>query len=571
MGPITFLLHRMPLTRAILRRGRPGTPDVLAVVYAAAGLSTISLAFGPHAGPAIREADSARRSSHSVVSSPTGADRRLHLTTRPRGLPTRELHRSARVASTREGLRPRTRMQRSWPTRDSRARTPSEIPQSQPSLPPAEPLLISDVSAAVSDSTVRLSWLTNFAATAQEGYGNGDAPVLWGESGSAGVIHDAVIGGLAPSTEYVLWLQSVDDWGRIATTELPVTTASSESQRVSSATVSGGSILLDAKPFFPLALWDVCPSQVSRLIDNGINLFMGDGCGDENALLARLRGQTFAVTDVTNGMTPVPGLIGWYYPDELDGRLGAPPSDADLKELAVDPPGGLLTFLTLTNHFYSGAEPLPLGRELYPHLAALANVLGFDLYPLQNWCRDDRFDAVYRAQRELEALAQGKPTYQWIEARQMDCAEGHLDPTAATVRAETWLAIAGGADGIGYFPNNWSDGVGAEIRELNSAITELAPALLGEPHQADSNQDLVKVGARVLNGAIYVIAVNSGRTPVQASIHVPGLGGRPLDVLDEKRQLATSNDEILTDTFDPLAVHIYVAAPPGWNTASTAQ
>ena len=392
---------------------------------------------------------------------------------------------------------------------------------------------------------------------------------MWGESGPAGVIHDAVIGGLAPSTEYVFWLQSVDDWGRVATAELNVTTPSSESPRVSTATVSGGSILLDAKPFFPLALWDVCPSQVSRLIDNGINPFMGDGCGDENALLARLRGQTFAVTNGTNGMTLLPSLIGWYYPDELDGRLGAPPSDADLKELAVDPPAGLLTFLTLTNHFYSGAEPLPLGRELYPHLAALANVLGFDLYPLQNWCRDDRFDAVYNAQRELEALGAGKPTYQWIEARQMDCAAGNLDPTAATVRAETWLAIAGGADGIGYFPNNWSDTVGAEIRELNSAIAELAPALLSEPHQADSNQDLVKVGARVLNGAIYVIAVNSSRTPVQASIHVPGLGGRPLAVLDEERQLATSNDEIRTDIFDLLAVHIYVAAPPGWITTST--
>ncbi len=461
------------------------------------------------------------------------------------------------------------RIQRSRPAQDTTARAPSEIPPSQPSLPPAEPLLISDVSMAFSDSTVRLSWLTNFAATAQEGYGTGGAPVLWGESGPAGVIHDAVIGGLAPSTEYVFWLQSVDDWGRVATAELNVTTPSSESPRVSTATVSGGSILLDAKPFFPLALWDVCPSQVSRLIDNGINPFMGDGCGDENALLARLRGQTFAVTNGTNGMTLLPSLIGWYYPDELDGRLGAPPSDADLKELAVDPPAGLLTFLTLTNHFYSGAEPLPLGRELYPHLAALANVLGFDLYPLQNWCRDDRFDAVYNAQRELEALGAGKPTYQWIEARQMDCAAGNLDPTAATVRAETWLAIAGGADGIGYFPNNWSDTVGAEIRELNSAIAELAPALLSEPHQADSNQDLVKVGARVLNGAIYVIAVNSSRTPVQASIHVPGLGGRPLAVLDEERQLATSNDEIRTDIFDLLAVHIYVAAPPGWITTST--
>jgi hypothetical protein len=223
----------------------------------------------------------------------------------------------------------------------------------------------------------------------------------------------------------------------------------------------------------------------------------------------------------------------------------------------------------LTNHFYSGADPLPLGRDLYPQLAALANVLGFDLYPLQNWCRTDRFDAVYNAQLELQALAGGKPTYQWIEARQMDCDAGSLDPTPASVRAETWLAIAGGADGIGYFPNNWRDDVGAEIRDLNSTITELAPALLSSKQDAQSSQDVVKVGARALNGAVYVIAVNSSRSPVEASIHVSGLGGRMVDVLGEQRQLKTSDDDLITDGFDPLAVHIYVAAPPGWDMEST--
>jgi hypothetical protein len=308
---------------------------------------------------------------------------------------------------------------------------------------------------------------------------------------------------------------------------------------------------------------------VSRRIDDGINLFMGDGCGNERALLARLRGETFAVTDAANGLGARPGLIGWYYPDELDGRLQDEPSTAELSQMAVDPPPGLLTFLTLTNHFYSGAEPLSFGRDLYPHLAGLANVLGFDLYPLQNWCRIDRFDAVYRAQRELETLAGGRPTYQWIEARQMDCPSGALDPSPATVRAETWLAIAAGAEGIGYFPNNWHNDIGDEIRDLNARITELAPALLGEIQTVESSVDAVKVGARMLNGALYIIAVNSSSEPVEALIHVPALAGRAVGVLDEARQLAASDNAVFSDSFGPLAVHVYVAAPAGWDTTPT--
>ena len=59
------------------------------------------------------------------------------------------------------------------------------------------------------------------------------------------------------------------------------------------------------------------------------------------------------------------------------------------------------------------------------------------------------------AQRELRTTSGGKPTFQWIEAAPMEhqCKEEkQLDPTPATVRAETWLAIAGGAGGDRLLP-----------------------------------------------------------------------------------------------------------------------
>ena len=36
-------------------------------------------------------------------------------------------------------------------------------------------------------------------------------------------------------------------------------------------------------------------------------------------------------------------------------------------------------------------------------------------------------------------------------------------PTPAVVHAETWLAIAGGARGIGYFPDWWLPGLGVAV------------------------------------------------------------------------------------------------------------
>jgi hypothetical protein len=56
---------------------------------------------------------------------------------------------------------------------------------------------------------------------------------------------------------------------------------------------------------------------------------------------------------------------------------------------------------------------------------------------------------VYWMQREIVALTGGKPTFQWIEAGPMEHCREYLDPTPEIVRAETWLAIAGGARGIG--------------------------------------------------------------------------------------------------------------------------
>jgi hypothetical protein len=322
-----------------------------------------------------------------------------------------------------------------------------------------------------------------------------------------------------------------------------------------------GAVLVDGQPSFPKLVWNQCPDAVSGNLGVGIDFFMGNGCGSSAQLATWLSGSAFAVGDAKEPASARAGTVGTFLPDEWDTHLPNDFSAADAARLIPRSPGSGPRFLTLTNHFYSRAAPLPQGRGMYPGLAATADVLGFDLYPLQNWCRFDSFGDVFDSQLDLVALGRGKPTFQWIEARRMDCSGAELDPTPETLRAEAWLSIAGGAHAIGYFPNNWSAAVGAEIAAVNHEISTLAPALV-EPAIAASASlgSTVKVGARDHNGAVYVIVVNASRTPASATITVPALVDRALVTLDGGHK-ATAKDGGFDVSLAPLEARIYIAAP----------
>jgi hypothetical protein len=116
---------------------------------------------------------------------------------------------------------------------------------------------------------------------------------------------------------------------------------------------------------------------------------------------------------------------------------------------------------------------------MYPGLAASADVLGFDLYPLQNWCRFDSFGDVFDSQLDLVALctrasrrSSGSRRGRWIAPAP------ELDPTPETLRAEAWLSIAGGCPRDRLLPRTTgATTVGAAIAQVNHEISTLTPAL----------------------------------------------------------------------------------------------
>jgi hypothetical protein len=428
-----------------------------------------------------------------------------------------------------------------------------------PAAPSGPPPTISDVrTLALTPFSATFAWQTSEAATSRVVYGL-DVPVVWSAPTASGTAHQLTVSGLVPASSYKLDVTATTADGRSGVSQFVLTTPALFGPV--HASTGNGDVLLDGQPSFPKLVWNQCPDAVAGNLAVGIDFFMGNGCGSSAQLATWLSGTAYAIGDAKESAPARAGAIGTFLPDEWDTFLPNTLTAADVASRIPPSPGSGPRFLTLTNHFYSHAAPLPQGRGMYPALAASADVLGFDLYPLQNWCRFDSFGDVFDSQLDLVALARGKPTFQWIEARQMDCAGADLVPTPETLRAEAWLSIAGGAHAIGYFPNNWSPAVGAEIAEVNHEISTLASALV-EPAIAASATlgSTVKVGARDHNGAVYVIVVNASRTPASATITVPALVDRTLVTLDGQHK-ASAKDGAFDVALAPLEARIYIAAP----------
>jgi hypothetical protein len=418
------------------------------------------------------------------------------------------------------------------------------------------PITISDVhTVSLSPTSATIAWRTSEPVSSRIAYGQ-STPTLWSDAGQATVEHVADVSGLTSGSSWNVWVTARADDGRTA--NLPYMLTTPPAPTTARASIANSAIQINGQPYFPTIVWNACPYELPKLTSLGVDLFMANACGSATDQAEALGGRGFAVSNAKDA--PESGAVGTYLPDEWDTFLPSSLSFDAARRLV--PPNGAPgpRFLTLTNHFYSKAEPLPQGRGMYPALVDIADVLGFDLYPLQNWCRYDSFGDVFESQRELVTLARGKPTFQWIEVRHMDCKDPKLDPSADTVRAETWLAIAGGAHAIGYFPNNWDPSIDSEIARSKNEIRILSPALLEPALAATASNPQVKVSARVHNGALYVIAVNASRNPASTTFNVPQLGNRGLVSLAGDRATVAASGSF-SDVFAPLEVRVYISAP----------
>lgn len=294
----------------------------------------------------------------------------------------------------------------------------------------------------------------------------------------------------------------------------------------------------------------------------GVNLIVNESCPSirSRSQLDAVGPHSLAVLPIADRAVRGSALAGWAFPDEPENNGWTPQrlrQAAPFKRGGAD---GLLSFITTSGRFYHNSSP----PAVYGQFARLADVAGFDLYPL-NHCTPD-LSSVYDAQRAFIGLAGPMPTFQWIETgpiRPEYC--GGVRMTGAELNAEVWLAIAGGARGIGYFTHTWTPdhhsfdvapALVAQIARTNRLLAELRPALLGRTIPSSVNTSSVKILARRAGATTYVIAVNASRASIRMKFAVPGLRNGNVRVVGERRTVSASQGRV-DDGFDPLGVHIY--------------
>lgn len=243
-------------------------------------------------------------------------------------------------------------------------------------------------------------------------------------------------------------------------------------------------------------------------------------------------------------------------------------------------------FMTFTGYFHPhfGKWPDEVRHRLYPAYIASADVVGFDIYPIYGWNKPEWIHLVYEATAQLTDLAGNRPVYAWIETSKGGQYTGDLekqkDVTPRHIEAEVWMALCGGATGIGYFTHIWKPsykqfGVPDENREalrrINDRLTRLTPAILA-PRYKDAlswtaAEGRIAAFLTATEEAIYVFAVNYDlkEQPAEVEFSLDARGLPPnfasfvaneAAVIDENRSLPIREGKF-SDHFEPLAVHLY--------------
>ncbi len=428
---------------------------------------------------------------------------------------------------------------------------------------------IEDVAAEASAATATVTWKTSVPTRGRVVYGVGGLYLYTARESSPVTAHIVVLPDLAPSTTYAFEIVA-----SAATATGTVTTSAGPPNRRFG--VAGTHVTANGSLFFPVLSYYQCGGSAAAAASLGINLFMQapyTGCVPSNPNDFNSELPPPSVSVLSDDYTDTgAGDAGWYLPDEPDGWGVAP---EQLPQLPPSSQTGKLRVLNVSQHFYSAQAPIDdrFDRNDYKRFVAHADLVGFDIYPVVKFCGRVPLLDVFRAQRELMTMyAPGMPTFQWIETSDMTGECSAMQVTPQIVNAETWLAIAGGACGIGYFTNSWTGklwnrwdlapGVEAQLARTIAQIRSLAPMLCAEYGDVTVPWDTsVAASSRSLNGALYVIAVNSSDQPTRIPFRVDALGGRTLQVLDESRTIKPAKKVYFRDSFAPFQVHIYVAAP----------
>jgi hypothetical protein len=344
--------------------------------------------------------------------------------------------------------------------------------------------------------------------------------------------------------------------------------------------------------YFPIAVWLQDPANAARYREAGINLYVGLWQGPTEAQLAGLRVAGMQVVCDQNevGLQHLddPTIVGWMHGDEPDnaqadgsGGWGPPilPETivASYSRLrAADPSRPILLNLGqgVAWDGWIGRGVRTNHPEDYPEYVRGADIVSFDIYPVASDRAEVSGNLWYVAhgvERLRAWAAPEQPVWNCIECSRIYNAN---KATPAQVKAEVWMALIHGSNGLIYFVHEWYPKFNehallddpemlAAVTAVNRQIHELAPVLNSTTVQdgvsVTSSDPEIPVAAMVkqVKGSTYLFAVAMRGSAVNATFAVSGLPAQAqAEVLGEGRTVAVTQGR-WTDAFEPWGVHLY--------------
>jgi len=344
--------------------------------------------------------------------------------------------------------------------------------------------------------------------------------------------------------------------------------------------------------YFPLAVWAQEPRDAAGYKKAGINLYIGLE-GQTDAALTTLKKAGMPVICRQNAAALAhkddPIIVGWMHDDEPDnaqsvpGSKGYGPPVLPSKIIAeyeafrkADPSRPVL--LNLGRCVACDSLPDRDGRshhpEDYPEYLKGSDIGSFDIYPVAH------ADPPYVG--KLDFVGTGvERLVKWTDGRKpiwncMECTRIHGEdkPTPKQVKAEVWIGLVHGSQGIIYFCHQFlpkeddhalldDPQMLAAVGAINREIRELAPALnsptVKDALKVESSNAEVPVATMVKKqgGATYVFAVIMKLGEAQAVFTLEGLpAGAQVEVLGENRKIEPANGKF-KDHFGNWDVHLY--------------
>jgi hypothetical protein len=344
--------------------------------------------------------------------------------------------------------------------------------------------------------------------------------------------------------------------------------------------------------FFPIAVWLQSPSRAVEYAAIGINTYIGLWEGPTEAQLAALTAAKMPVLCAQEGVWSShlsdPTILGWTHQDEPDN---AQPDGNGGYGPCIEPSVIVSLYQTMTANDPSRPVYLNFGQgvantdwigrgvctgktEMYPEYAKGADIVSFDIYPVN---ADDpgvhgKLEYVAKGVDLLRSAVQDqKPVWVWVETTNFN-GNGN-QPTPAQIRSEVWMALIHGARGVGYFAHVFEPSfieagiladptIKAAVQQINEEITALAP-VLNTPPLADlvttksSNAAVpVDVMVKASGGSLYVFAIASASGSTTATFTLSTATGSALEVIGESRSIDVSAGSF-SDDFADYAVHLY--------------